>query len=410
MARRIRLVLLDPAGEPLGALPTFDVEEPWWPEVASLVTVARARFGVDLFVLRLADVEGGKFMQNGFVTYTAEVAGALPARSALEPTPSGLPLGDEPRRAHWARPGGIAAVVEWADGQLEALGTPRTGRVDQTKAWNLSSVLRLPTGDGFVWCKSVPPFMAHEGPLIEWLAHERPALVPRLLAADPVGATVLLGDLGPDEQWGAPEPQRIRMLRELVALQVSAASSVRHLLSLGVPDLGAAQLNHEVEILASRDDVRCELAAPELHALDRLVTELPGLLRELADCGLPETLVHGDFHPGNWIATGDDLALFDWGDSFVGHPMIDSAAFLDDVQPEVKARLLAAWVDVWRGACPDADPGRAVALVPPIAALQRALMYRLFLDEIEPSEHRFHASDVPDWLRIALAARRAQEH
>lgn len=99
-----------------------------------MVTVARERFGVDLFVLRLVDVDGGKFMRNGFVTYTAEVTGALPATSRLEPTPGGLPLGDERRRAAWAQPGGIASVRAWADGVLEARGTPRTGPVEQTKA------------------------------------------------------------------------------------------------------------------------------------------------------------------------------------------------------------------------------------------------------------------------------------
>lgn len=267
----------------------------------------------------------------------------------------------------------------------------------------------MPIEDGFVWCKSVPPFMAHEGAIIGWLARERPALVPPLLAADPVSATVLLGDLGPDEQWGAPEPRRVRMVRELVSMQASAASQVDHLLSIGVPDLRATQLEHAVQVLAARADVRGELEAPELAALDALVTDVPGLLRDLAGCGLPETLVHGDFHPGNWIATGDDLVLFDWGDSFVGHPMIDTAAFLDDIDADLKAHLLTAWVAAWRSACPDSDPERAAALIPPIAALQRALIFREFLDEIEPSEHRCHANDVPDSLRIALTARHAQQ-
>ena len=62
----------------------FDVETPWWSEVETIVSAARARFGVDLFVLRVGDVDGGKFMCNGLVTYTAEVTGAHSALPALE--------------------------------------------------------------------------------------------------------------------------------------------------------------------------------------------------------------------------------------------------------------------------------------------------------------------------------------
>ena len=383
----------------------FDVETPWWSEVETVVTAARALFGVDLFVLRVVDVDGGKFMCNGLVTYTAEVTGALSAVPTLEPAPNGLPLGDEPLRATWARPGGIASTVAWADRVLEELGTPRTGPVVQTKAWNLSSVLRVPIGDGVVWCKSVPPFLAHEGAIIGWLARERPTLVPNLLAADPARATVLLADLGADEQWDAPEPQLLRMVRELVSLQARCATEVDDLLSSGVPDLRATRLEDAVHGLVVRDDVRSTLDPSVLPALDALDADLLRRLQELTASGLPETLVHGDFHTGNWIAAGDDLVLIDWGDSFVGHPMIDAAAFLGRIaDADLKARVLATWVDAWRGACPDSDPERAVAAVPPIAALQRALTYRMFLDGIEPSEHRYHANDVPEWLHLAIGA------
>ena len=133
--------------------------------------------------------------------------------------------------------------------------------------------------------------------------------------------------------------------------------------------------------------------------------ELPRRLQQLTASGLPETLVHGDFHPGNWIAAGDDLVLMDWGDSFVGHPMIDTSAFIEHIaDADLKARVRTTWVDAWRDARPDSDPERAVAAVPPIAALQRALTYRTFLDGIEPSEHRFHANDVPEWLHLAIGA------
>ena len=58
MGRAVTLVLLDPAGAPLGALPPVDVEMPWWQEVSDVVAAVRARDGVDVQVLRLLDVDG----------------------------------------------------------------------------------------------------------------------------------------------------------------------------------------------------------------------------------------------------------------------------------------------------------------------------------------------------------------
>ena len=49
-----------------------------------------------------------------------------------------------------------------------------------------------------------------------------------------------------------------------------------------------------------------------------------------------------------------------------------------------------------------ADVERAIALVPPLAALRQALIYRTFLDQIEPDERVYHRDDPPVWIRRAL--------
>lgn len=40
-------------------------------------------------------------------------------------------------------------------------------------------------------------------------------------------------------------------------------------------------------------------------------------------------------------------------------------------------------------------------LLEPVAALRQAVIYRGFLDGIEPSERVYHADDPPLWLRRA---------
>ena len=150
--------------------------------------------------------------------------------------------------------------------------------------------------------------------------------------------------------------------------------------------------------------MRATLRSDELGALDDLAADLPDRLAALAACGIPDSLVHGDFYPGNWIRRDGELFLFDWGDSLVGHPLIDTgflAAIEDD---DVRSRVRAAWLEAWRVAMPGSDPATAIDAIEPIVALWKAFQYRSFLDAIEPSEHRYHEQDVPDWLRIALDA------
>jgi aminoglycoside phosphotransferase (APT) family kinase protein len=135
------------------------------------------------------------------------------------------------------------------------------------------------------------------------------------------------------------------------------------------------------------------MSPAELRALDALVAGLPERLAAIDACGLPATLVHGDFHPGNWRGDAEHLTLIDWGDSFAGHPLFDALRFA--AAPEVFA-------GAWRAVVPGCDPERAMTLLRPVAALRAARVYRSFLDQIEPSEHCYHAHDTEEQLRAAI--------
>ena len=57
--RLATLLLCDAAGDLLGTLPPFQVELPWWQDVAGVVGGARERFGVEVIVLRLLGAATG---------------------------------------------------------------------------------------------------------------------------------------------------------------------------------------------------------------------------------------------------------------------------------------------------------------------------------------------------------------
>ena len=408
--RVVTLVLCSTSGELLGMLPPVPVASPWWPDIGPVVDAAAER-GIAVRVLRLLEADG-QAPRDGNVAYLAELTAAPPG--GLLPVPdrlAALATRDDPRRAPWARPGGVADVVSWADGVLDRAGTPRTGHASQVKSWNLSSVLRLPTARGPVWCKSVPPFLAHEGAAIAAVSSTHPALVPVLLGSrrEAHGAgTVLLGDIPGEDRWEAPLPVLVRMVRAWVDVQAAWAGRSDDLLAAGLPDRRTPALLDGVLGTIGRADVRDELAPAEIATLDHLAAGLPDVLHELDACGLPPTLVHGDLHPGNWRGPGDDLVLLDWGDSAVGHPLLDLPAFLSRVPAAGRPAVLAAWADAWRERAPHADLDRAIHLVAPVAELVRAVVYRTFLDGVEASERIYHDGDVAAALRSALAVARSE--
>ncbi len=97
------------------------------------------------------------------------------------------------------------------------------------------------------------------------------------------------------------------------------------------------------------------------------------------------------------------LTILDWGDSCTGHPLLDHAAFTNDIDAEVAAAATEHWLSAWRSVIPGCDPARALALLALASALRQAALYRRFLDQIEPDEHVYHASDPAEWLHRAAA-------
>jgi aminoglycoside phosphotransferase (APT) family kinase protein len=284
------------------------------------------------------------------------------------------------------------------------LAQRRTGPVEQIKSWNLSLLLRMPTTEGTVWLKHVPPFMRHEAAVMR-LVREGGASVPEVLASDLVGHALLKDAPGADA-YHPDEPLAIQMVESFVALQQRLASRRDALLATGSHDWTRTIHLHESSRLPARDDLRADLESSEQAALDQLVSEIPARLEALYECGLVDTLIHGDFHPGNYRSDGQRLVLLDWGDSGVGHPLLDMTRFLNGVPIDRLTRVRDAWTAAWKRFHPAADVSRAAELVRPIAALRLASVYQRFLDGIEASEHVYHRADPVAWLRRAITLTR----
>lgn len=386
------VVLVGADGEPLGALPPFPVDMPWWDAVAPLVRIARDRHGIEVTVLRLLEASGP--YPGGPVTYLAETADRPRSLRPWNGT-----LDDHPLRQTWARPGGPAADIAWATDRLAARGLPLVAPPEQMRSWNLSSIWRLPVRGQRTWLKVVPPFFAQEGQLIGKL---RERAVPQLLASD--GPRIVLAEIPGQDLYDAPLPRLLEMVTLLVELQGDWIGRTDELLEAGLPDWRPDPLTLRIADTVKR--TQTELPPSDVEVLMRFVAELPGRFAATAECGLPDTVVHGDVHPGNFRGDETHLVLLDWGDAGVGHPLLDEPAFLERTTADTTA-IRAHWHAAWRQLVPGSDPERAAALLAPVAAARQAVIYRGFLDRIEPSEYPYHRDDPRRWLERTASLIRA---
>ena len=372
-------------------LPPVAMDLPWWPEADDLVTAVRQRDGIEITVLRLLHTASDR-ISGGEVTYLAETD--RPPRAALDSW-AGDSLADQPLRQIWARPGGPAELLAWADDRLARAGLDRSGRAQQMRTWNLSALWRIPTRGGRVWLKAVPDFFAHEGAVIDWIGAP---VAPRLI--DFAAGRALLVDIEGPANHEVRDPGALSPMVELLTgLQRRALGRLPELIALGVPDRRLSTVVDRVSAVLEQWGSAIEPA--ERRSLEAMVAGLPARVAAIVDCGVPDTLVHGDFHAGNVAGRPGEYVILDWGDSFVGHPLLDELAFVERLPPAVQIAARGWFVDAWRRAVPGSQPARAIELLEPLVSLEAAAMYARFCAAIEPDERIYHASDVVRMLRRA---------
>ncbi|MEV4170291.1 aminoglycoside phosphotransferase family protein [Nonomuraea sp. NPDC049709] len=377
----------------LGVVGPFAVDVPWWADVQPVVAHLRQALGVDVLVLRLLDVDGGEGGRGGHVTYHVEALERPAPGRLTAPLPADHAVLDrpEPLRAPWARIDGLRELLSWAADALGAAGRPLTGPIRQRRTWNLAGLFLLPTARGPVWLKATPHFATDEATVLDAFAALDPSLVPSVVASAP--GRVLLEHLPGEDCWDAPAGIVAGAVTRLVAAQARLAGAIPP----GLPDRRGPVIADRVRDLLA-GDVGGELTAEELAGAYELVERWP----LLAECGLPDTIVHGDFHPGNWRSDGGPPAVVDFADAHLGNPVLDGIRPRDWLPPAERPAVAKAWIDAWTAHLPGCDPARALAIAEPLSDLTYAVRYQEFLDGIEPSERIYHLGDPVTSIRAAL--------
>jgi len=309
-------------------------------------------------------------------------------------------------RPPWARPGWLDDVRAWVEVEVERLGRTLRG-IDQVKHWSISSVLRVRTDGPDLYFKvsaRLPLFVAEEA-VTSSLAERFPGYVPAPVAVDAKRGWMLLPELGGLLDWEPPLELHQELFRRYAELQQRSVDVTAELLADGCLDRRLDVLEAQIDPLLADPEATRRLTPDEAAELARLAPELKAACRQLDACGLPNTLVHGDLHPGNVARLDGELAYFDWTDACIAHPFIDLHSLQWEKDETRRAALLEAYLGAWAGVAPLERLREAAALASVVTPLHHAVSYRHIVAALEPdAKTELDATHV--FLREALARAR----
>jgi hypothetical protein len=332
------------------------------------------------------------------------------AAELLEELRSGAP--PPPLRPRWARPGWHARAVAWMRRAAADAGRPLTGEPRPFYLRGISALLRAPTADGDLFLKAVFPVFHAEPVITRVLAERLPNDVPPVLAIEPDEGWLLVADVGSHWVLELPDAERPAALAEgartLVEIQrtmagrpadlgaLEAAGSVRRPLAeipaafaaaIGVDGFGAGE---EPVPDADRDIATTRVRA----AVDRLT----GL-------GLPESLVHGDFHSGNAARVDDGrIVIIDWSDAAIGSPLVDLVTWISwsgERREEIDAAT-GAWIEAWAPVVPAARLRERLADILVAGAAYQVISYDGIGRGLEPATRYTMTGGGDHFLKIVL--------
>lgn len=434
--RIVRLLILDPTGrelvvDPTGQLPEMTVgldgDETTLPAVQRHVLPAFGLCGpiVECYLDQLGASENPDEPVAALVEPSSPSPGwALPdtlrwaAVADVSPTvESGLTdhladllaehNGQRPipaLRAPWSRAGWYDEACAWIEHSLDAGGQSAPASIEQFRHWGISALMRVECPDSRYWFKAVFPHFAHEAAITQFLDRAMPGTVAPVVAIDVPNRWLLLEDVGPESLSTNPVAHRPSIER-LVGMQRAFVTRTDELVGAGCPRRPLAMLPAALGAALADPVVRAVLDLEPVR-VDQLLAWLTDAVATIDAFGVPDTLVHGDFHPGNISILDGAPVLIDWSDAAVSHPLVDFvtwASWLRD-EPRQVDDLWAMFVDTWAHdfAVLGFDELRSTFVA--VAGAYQTVSYAGILAALEPTRRVEHADGLIHFFALLDAA------
>lgn len=285
----------------------------------------------------------------------------------------------------FAKPGWLRKLFLWTRQQIAPFGFRLTGAFQQLNASPTFNLIRLETEDGGVWFKATGEPHSSELPVTVALARLFPRFVPPILGVHPTWngwlsedvAGVSLDQVADFDAWR-------QVAEQLAELQIESIGKTTALLEAQAKDLRVSQLMERIDPFVER--------MSELMAVQEKPTPAPLVQSELAtlagglkescvlleDLGLPNTLGHIDFNPGNILVSGDHCVFLDWAEGCVTNPLLTFEYLREhmlrsEIKEPVGKRLASAYFLPWVSLHSPKDLRRAMTLASLVAVFAYAV-------------------------------------
>jgi hypothetical protein len=277
-------------------------------------------------------------------------------------------------------------LFSWAQEQITPVGLRLTGSFKQLNASPTFSLIRLETQSGAVWFKATGEPNSHELPVTTALARLFPRYLPAILGVHQAWNGWLSAEVaGVSLDQVTEFPAWERAGRQLADLQIESAGKTDELLEAQLKDLRVSILAKRIDpfiarmgefMAAQEKPTPAPLVRSELVSLAEALMESCALLESL---GLPNTLGHIDFNPGNILVSEDRCVFVDWAEGCVTNPLLTFEYLREHLsrsgieEPAAGERLAAAYLRPWESFHSPVDLRRARELSPLIAVFAYAV-------------------------------------
>lgn len=286
----------------------------------------------------------------------------------------------------FTKAGWVRELLAWTQKQLNDAQLRLNGNFQQFNASPNFTLIRLETNGAAVWFKATGEPNAHELDVTLRLARLFPSSLPRILGihrswngwlSEELSKTTLdqFTDLS---VWESAAEQ-------LAQLQIASIDQSSELIDGRCKDLRLSRLADFVPAFLKR--MAFLMSLQEKHSpapltpseLDFLCTRLLNSLCLLQHIGLPDTLGHLDFNPGNIIVSRNHCVFLDWAEACVTNPLFTLEYLLEHARrclPEEKntpVRIATAYLRPWQALFSVEDLKSALRVSPLLAVFVCAL-------------------------------------
>ncbi len=315
----------------------------------------------------------------------------------------------------FSRLGWLSHLQDWVTTVIRPLGMELKD-FEQLNGCETFSLIRFETTQHPVWFKAVGKPNLHEFPITVALAELFPEYLPSLLATRPSCHGWLMADAG-----GSPfnEVEDSSTWKDaataLPGLQIASIDAIDGLLEAGCRDLRATALLELVdpflEVIADLMEQQTKVLPRILsrHELSDLGETLKNALRCLQSAGIPDTLGHTDFNPGNILVGSQRCVFIDWAEAHVSHPFLTFEYLISHLRKDYPAlvrfegSIRSSYIQRWQSVSLPEHVSEAFLFSPLVAVFAYAVAGNSWRDP-----ERLKIPQVPGFLR-SLTRRMKQE-